>query len=123
MPVIAELFDPTADGGVGAWSDTGSIGTGRFHHTATLLDDGRVLLAGGYNGYYLAITQYYSPEDGTWANTDSLGIGRRKHTATLLADGRVLVAGGFGDSGYLASAEVFTTHPGSLAGLLLLLDD
>ena len=123
MPVIAELFDPTADGGVGAWSATGSIGTGRYHHTATLLADGRVLLAGGYNGYYLAITQYYSPEDGTWADTDSLGIGRRKHTATLLADGRVLVAGGFGNSGYLTSAEIFTTHQGGLAYLLLLLDD
>ena len=123
MPAIAELFDPTADGGVGAWSDAGSIGTGRYKHTATLLADGRVLVAGGYNGYYLAIAQYYSPEDGTWANTDSLGLGRRNHTATLLADGRVLVAGGFGDSGYLASAEIFIPHQGSLAFLLLLLGD
>jgi hypothetical protein len=123
MPAIAELFDPAADGGFGDWSDAGSTGTGRYHHTATLLDDGRVLVAGGYNGSYLAITQYYSPEAGAWTNTGSLGIGRRKPTATLLPDGRVLVAGGFGNSSYLASAEVFTTRPGSLAGLWLLLDD
>jgi hypothetical protein len=126
MPGIAELFDPTAEGGVGAWSDTGSFGTGRYNHTATLLADGRVLVAGGEGYNYLAIAQIFDPAAnggvGAWSDTGSLGIARRKHTAILLANGRVLAAAGFGNSGYLASAELFAPQ-GSPPLLLLLLSD
>ena len=43
----AELYDPAANGGVGAWTPTGSLAIARFGHTATLLQNGRVLVEGG----------------------------------------------------------------------------
>jgi large repetitive protein len=81
----------------------------RFEHTATLLDDGRVLVAGGitaYDGPPLSIAELYDPTAGAWAPTGSMTTGRILATATRLTDGTVLVTGGGGD-GYvaLASAE------------------
>ncbi len=92
---------------------TGSLGAGRYYHTATLLSDGRVLVVGGEGsgGGYLASAELYNPATGLWTATGSLHTGRSAHTATLLADGRVLVAGGYA-SGYLTSAEVYDPATG-----------
>ena len=63
-------------------------------HTATLLPNGKVLVAGGRNGGYLASAELYDPATGTWTN-DRLAQHRAHwHTATLLPNGKVLVAGG-----------------------------
>ena len=77
-------------------------------HTATLLADGRVLVAGGggISGIPLAIAEIYNPALGTWSGTRSMTSARSLHTATLLTDGRVLVGGGFGASP-LSSAEIY----------------
>ena len=75
-------------------------------HTATLLPNGQVLVAGGYgNSGYLTSAELYNPATGTWTVTGSLNIARTWHTATLLPNGQVLVAGGYGNSGSLTNAE------------------
>jgi N-acetylneuraminic acid mutarotase len=82
----------------------------RFNHTATILANGQVLVAGGQDGgtSYLASAELYDPATNRWTSAGSLSRARAGHTATLLTDGRVLVAGGQ-DSGasYLASAELY----------------
>src|SRR5215831_18025569 len=81
-----------------SWTATGSMGTARSQYTATLLPNGKVLVAGGYNGSYLSSAELYDPGTGTWTATGSMGTARRGHTATLLPNGKVLVAGGFNGS-------------------------
>jgi len=76
------------------WSVTGSLNSARYGQTANLLPDGKVLVAGGYNGGALVSAELYDPATGKWTMTGSLRDGRLYHTATLLPDGMVLVAGG-----------------------------
>jgi len=87
----AELYDPAN----GTWSTTGSLKKKRLFHTATLLPNGLVLVAGGLaSAIVTAITELYDPSNGTWSDTGSLNTARLEHTATLLPNGMVLVAGG-----------------------------
>ncbi len=98
----------------GSWRPTGSLNTARCLHTATLLLDGKVLVAGGRNGpVYLTSAELYDPATETWSATGSLGTAREDHTATLLQDGRVLVLGGFGVGGFFASGEVYDSAFGT----------
>jgi len=77
------------------WVFTGSLNVPRWGHTATLLPDGRVLVAGGVGeAGTLDSAELYDPVSGTWSLTGSMHLPRSGHTATLLSDGRVLVAGG-----------------------------
>ena len=101
----AELFDPVTENS----TLVGSLATARAQHTATLLNDGRVLVAGGLDATDtpLASTEIYSPASGTWAAGPPMGTARELPSATLLADGRVLVAGGWNAGGVLATAEIF----------------
>ena len=82
----------------------------RWHHTATLLSNGTVLVAGGMNGgnTSFASAEIYDPATGNWTLAGSLNNGRGLHTATLLSGGIVLVAGGIDNGVILASAERFT---------------
>jgi N-acetylneuraminic acid mutarotase len=71
----------------------------RSTHTATLLTDGTVLIAGGYNGQReLSSAEIFNPNTEKWTATGSLMNRRQNHTATLLHDGKVLVVGGYGSS-------------------------
>jgi hypothetical protein len=106
----AELYDPAS----GTWTATGNLNTGRVSHTATLLQNGMVLVAGGIDSSFniLASAELYDPASGTWAATGSLNTARLSHTATLLPDGVVLVAGG-DDSNDDASASAELYDPAS----------
>ena len=95
------------------FEETGSLATARLNHTATLLPNGKVLVAGGLGGT-LASAELYDPANGTWAATGSLATGRYWHTATLLPNGKVLVVGGRDSSlNTLASAELYDPTSGT----------
>ncbi|WP_437670256.1 kelch repeat-containing protein [Sorangium sp. So ce131] len=98
----AELLDPLAE----AWTATPPLSQARLHHTASLLLDGRVLVAGG-GGDDPASAEVFSPQRGEFRRVGRMNDARSSHTATLLRDGRLLVAGGDDEVGYLASAEIF----------------
>jgi len=94
---------------------TGAMHHAREAHTATLLNDGKVLIAGGKGEGLVARAELYDPKTGSFSETGSLVTSRYKHTAGLLPDGRVLIAGGSDQrdwSGNLNSAEVYDPHTG-----------
>ena len=97
--VLSSLVTPQA--GAASFVGTGALNTNRQNHTATVLPNGKVLVAGGEdsNGNPLASAELYDPASGTWTTTGSLNKARYKHTATLLPNGKVLVAGGGMGSG------------------------
>jgi hypothetical protein len=94
---------------------TGSLHRARSGQTATLLNDGRVLIAGGGNGGLISGSELYDPKSGTFSETGSLNTPRHKHTAGLLPDGRVLIAGGSDARdwhGTMNSAEIYDPGTG-----------
>jgi Galactose oxidase, central domain len=104
-------------------SASGPLAFGRQVHTATLLANGRVLVAGGYDSRdsALASAELYDPTANAFSQTGSLAAARGLHTATLLSDGRVLIAGG-GPANwvsvvgpYLASAELYDPKTGTFS--------
>jgi hypothetical protein len=100
-PALASMMEPASQNQHllphdASWVPTGSMGDARAYHTATLLANGQVLVAGGLGVFvpYLSSAELYDPASGSWSSTASMGTARRDHTATLLPNGQVLVAGG-----------------------------
>jgi len=92
------------------------MGSPRESHTATLLSDGKVLIAGGDDGKVsLATAELFDSGSGSFTATGSLISARKMHTATLLNDGRVLIAGGDNGTTSLDTAELFDPTNGSFA--------
>jgi len=116
----------------GAFSRTGTMitGIGRLGsappqyingRTATLLDDGKVLLTGGHHEDFgrFKTAELYDPSTGRFAATGEMDVVRDGHTATLLAGGTVLITGGESESGCailsLGSAEIYNPSTGRFA--------
>jgi hypothetical protein len=115
----AEVFNPQTNSF--STAGIGSMGTPRTAAAGARLPDGRVVIAGGYNGDELATAEIFDPQTNTFssAGVGSLGQKRSDLTAEPLPDGRVLFTGGFADSEALASSEVFDpqTNTFSTAGI------
>ena len=115
----AELYNPNAidptTGLLGTWTLTGSMNMGHENHTATLLQNGQVLVAGGYNRGNMATAELYDPSSGVWTFTGSMNVARSDHTATLLRNGQVLITGGccgpFGEG--MTLAELYDPSSGT----------
>jgi hypothetical protein len=93
---MASTTLPVFAGTSGTWANTGSLNTARTDHTATLLPNGQVLVAGGIDASAtpIASAELYNPATGIWTRTGSMAEAREGHTATLLPNGEVLVVGG-----------------------------
>jgi hypothetical protein len=98
----------------GTFSATGSMATPRAYHTATLLTNGMVLIAGGSTDFTgpVATAELYDPDKGTFAAAGNMTSPRAEHTATVLPDGKVLIAGGSVPSN---SAEIYDPSTGAFA--------
>ncbi|MEY3314686.1 MAG: hypothetical protein RLZZ438_285 [Acidobacteriota bacterium] len=108
----------TGDQRSNTFTATGSLTTARAYHTATLLNSGKFLIAGGYAGGsdYFAGCELYDPSTGTWSSTGSLTLGRRDHEAVLLPTGKVLLTGGYNPGGGTAikvNSELFNPTTGT----------
>lgn len=90
------------------WEPTDFLSGARHSHSATLLQDGKVLVAGGWSTGSLATCELYDPSTGLWERTGDLETPRFAHTATHLPSGKVMVVGGrFYPSTLLANVELF----------------
>ena len=86
----AGIYDPSTD----RFLPTGSMSEPRNGYSTTLLKDGRVLIAGGRWGEFLASAELYDPKLGTFLLSGRMMVPRSEHSATVLATGKVLLTGG-----------------------------
>jgi N-acetylneuraminic acid mutarotase len=122
----AEIYDPATN----IWSPAANLPAARTLHSATLLANGNVLIAGGWTPSgagtpppttFALNGLVYDPSTNTWTVTGNLHAPRRGHTATLLSNGQVLIAGGVDQSSVLAATELYdaVANTWSSAGALL----
>ncbi|AUX38567.1 MULTISPECIES: kelch repeat-containing protein [Sorangium] len=106
----AELYDVATE----TWTYTAPVKVTRAGHTATLLRNGKVLVAGGVReGEPVERAELYDPEKDTWTLAGSMQIPRDEHSATLLPSGRVLIAGGGLDGRPIARVELYDPEEGT----------
>jgi N-acetylneuraminic acid mutarotase len=108
VPTNTQLFDPATN----TWSTGGAMVTPRSGHTATLLQNGKVLVTGGSapgSAGFLTSAELYDPSTNTWSSAAPLAVARFLAKAVLLANGKVLVVGGEGLPGpiYFQDAELY----------------
>jgi hypothetical protein len=114
----AEIYDPIA----GTFTPIGTMTAARQGHTATVLPNGQVLIAGGSKNIgfrsELASAEVFDPQTGRFRATGAMTMAREAHSATLLRDGRVLIAGGSPNGiATTGSAEVYDPETGSFTAI------
>ncbi len=112
LPSLSPDHKGRAD--VGTLASDAQLKIARHGQTATLLNDGKVLITGGENeNGPVSEAEVFDPATSTFFLTGTLDTARADHTASLLADGRVLVTGGHGSAGLLGSTEIFDPASGA----------
>jgi hypothetical protein len=98
----SEIYDPETE----KWIEVAPMHEKRVNHTATLLNDGNVLVIGGgkEDGPYSKTVELYDTKRDIWISLEPMSVGRAMHTATKLLDGRVLIVGGRGKK---TSTEIY----------------
>jgi hypothetical protein len=109
----AEVYDPSGQ----AWFPVSPMASAHSQHTATLLQNGLVLVVAGAKASntagWLNTSELYDPAQQTWRSTGTLAKARTDHTATLLASGKVLVAGGRSTTAPIDDGELFDPSSGA----------
>ncbi len=115
--VLLVAIHVTAFAASGTWAAAASLHNARDGHTATLLSNGNIVVAGGENNNSaMASTEVYSPLTSSWTNSGNLNVARSNAGALLLPNGMVLVAGGCVSTclgATTASAELYNSVSGT----------
>jgi len=117
----AEIFNPTANNGAGAFTAISNMNSPRDEARATLLGDGQVLIVGGFVSYETGLSassaEVFNPATNTFTLTGNMSAPRAHPTASVLPDGRVLVTGGVPNTGNTTpattSADIFNPAAGT----------
>jgi hypothetical protein len=108
---------PSTATSMGTWALTGSLNMPRVSHTICKMQDGRVLLAGGYTGSSAAFTtstEIFDPKYSTWATTGAMNTTRMEFAMILLNNGQVLAIGGQDSNGNnLSACELYNPVTGT----------
>jgi hypothetical protein len=119
----AELYDPNGGGaGVGTFTATAALSTGRGSYAAVLLPNGKVLVVGGMidnSPFNTATAELFDPNGGgagvgTFANTGSMSVARSHLSATLLPTGKVLIIGGLSGTA-MSESELYDPDTGTFS--------
>jgi len=115
LPVFLILISTELYAQTNEWDLTGSLNQPRSEHQAILLDDGRVLIAGGWitGSGATSSSEIYDPEIGEWFEADSMQTLRTSFTMIKLNNGKILAVGGLNNGGLLASSEIYDPETGT----------
>jgi hypothetical protein len=104
----SEIWDPNTN----AWTLVGDLNVARQDYGMTLLPNGKVLIAGGWDaqGTTYSSAELFDPETNTWSMTASMHSSRGYYQLILLANGRVLATSGYFDSN---TAELYDPATGT----------
>lgn len=105
---LVEVYDPNT----GTFSALGTIQLPRRNHSATLLPDGKILVAGGWTGTSpippsTPNMEIFDPATGTSEYIGDMAVARADHRVAALSNGQVIITGGRTDGPFLRSAEIF----------------
>ena len=110
----AEIFDPMTN--TFSAAGLGTMSTKRWAPATAALPDGRILVAGGWDGTNdVTSADVFNPSTKTFSSVGPLGVAREAAAAAPLPDGRVLVAGGYSNTDDTNTTEIFNPTTNSFS--------